>query len=218
MSWTEEQALASRATSWDYVEEWELKTNRGLGLLFDRDGVFRRGVNEVSDRVWAMWCVVQLVHGEVDRKSVLKCAKRNVGQEAFTDPEWSFVEGNDALGMSLGWRVEGMYALLWALRVMDPLNWERSADVSDFGLLPKITKGKAWRRFLDDRILRSAEEVLPALDRLLCLHWGLRDALINHRDVPGMNLMLWHGVVAERRQALEWLFSEERYDDVPMGT
>ena len=63
--------------------------------------------------------------------------------------------------------------------------------------------------------LRSAEEILSALDISYCLHWAIRDAALTCSPAPAK---LTGYVIVERRRALEWLVSEEGWDELTLDT
>ncbi len=63
--------------------------------------------------------------------------------------------------------------------------------------------------------MKSVSEIAKALDLAYCLHWSIRDAEIHGREIPRV---LSPNVIIQRRKALEWMFSEENWDEVTLDT
>ncbi len=63
--------------------------------------------------------------------------------------------------------------------------------------------------------LRSDDQIVSAADLAYCLHWAIRQSELEGKRPPGK---VPPYVVVERRRALEWLLSDEDWDDVPLDT
>lgn len=57
--------------------------------------------------------------------------------------------------------------------------------------------------------------IVAALDLVYCLHWAIVDSMLRGDDLPAAP---HPRVVVERRRALEWLLSDQPWDDVAMDT
>jgi uncharacterized protein DUF4272 len=112
-------------------------------------------------------------------------------------------------------QIEGIWALTWAIGHIPNLDFaQRCSD--DFVLkLPDLKGNKSAATFREAARLRPVVELIGACDLAYCLHWGIDHAQLNRQPVPGKDEPY---VIIERRRALEWLFSDEDWDDVPMDT
>jgi hypothetical protein len=80
--------------------------------------------------------------------------------------------------------------------------------------------------------IRSASEILDQQDLILRIHWSIRDAYINGRELPAnlnwaqpdkwvpANASVAAGVVGQRHYSLNWLcnFMDAEWDDVDTPT
>lgn len=107
------------------------------------------------------------------------------------------------------WRYESLAALQWALGLQETLG---SPDtLCDAAIVA--------RRMFDTQVspaLRSASEILDALETHFRLHWWVRQAEMEGRSPDP----LVGGVIHERRVALQWLIAlgQFAWDEIPTPT
>ncbi|MBO9500867.1 DUF4272 domain-containing protein [Brevundimonas sp. A19_0] len=136
-------------------------------------------------------------------------------QPALTAEERAFLSGSNVREL-FQTQVEGAWALAWALRLVPTLDPWVGADDGFVRLLPNLKTNESSRRIRDlAATLRATDEILAALDLSYCLHWGVRQATVAGLPTPAG---LIEYVVVERRRALEWLFSDEEWDDLTLDT
>ncbi len=82
-------------------------------------------------------------------------------------------------------------------------------------MLPNLKASEASAEFRNRVNPRSVAEVVVVCDLAYCLHWAIRQSELRRERLPG-NLKPY--VVLERRRALEWLLSQEAWDEVPLHT
>ena len=113
------------------------------------------------------------------------------------------------------WRYEAILVLQWALGLQDALPFaDAICDVSSISRTA-IERGTEGLR--KQPVMRSATEILDALDLHYRLHWATRQALLKKYPAPaGLN----DGVLQERHHALNWLvrFEDRDWDDVDTPT
>lgn len=113
-------------------------------------------------------------------------------------------------------RPEAIWALCWVLMKAESFAVHLPMPQSAVALLPDLKKGEAADAWLSRcATARESRDVLKALDFYYCAHWSLRNAgSSSHTEsttLPGY-------AVVERRRALEWCFSLEEWDYVPLDT
>ena len=74
----------------------------------------------------------------------------------------------------------------------------------------------ATASFVQDAQLRSTAERFGACDEILEIHWAVRDAQLDNREIPNN----YHpGVVRERHFALNWLtYYDDEWDEITTDT
>lgn len=113
------------------------------------------------------------------------------------------------------WRYECVWVLEWALGLVDALPFP--TEICDVPRTARTLVEADRTALVNAATLRSAEEILDAVDLHFRLHWGVREARRNGQPAPGD---LEPGVLAERHHALNWLvrFQDADWDDVDTPT
>ncbi len=188
---------------------------------------------EVARRALTLSAITLRADGG-SRDQALSLLARNALDSSLSPQERTFLEPAEAdpdQAQKLLWRLEGLWVLLWSLRVIEALGWP--GGMCDVPRLVKLLEGiEADADFIGRAHLRGAAEILDAAQLTMMVHWAARDAWINHRSVPEgldwsrdgamvpVNRCPAVGVVAERHHALNWLlrFGGVEWDDVPTPT
>lgn len=113
------------------------------------------------------------------------------------------------------WRYEAILVLQWALGLQDALPFpDAICDVSSISRTA-IERGTEGLR--KQPVMRSAAEILDALDLHYRMHWATRQAILKKYAAPAA---LNDGVLQERHHALNWLvrFEDRDWDDVDTPT
>jgi hypothetical protein len=124
---------------------------------------------------------------------------------------------------AIGWKLENMWSLAWALG-FEPEPAFDGAMIDDdvlrplFAFLPKSTD--TVEGFLSRAKPRSAEEVARLEDLFYCAHNAVRSAQLGSDTVPeGFHPVMNGGVVHERRHGLTWCLSRGvSWDDTDLST
>jgi hypothetical protein len=113
------------------------------------------------------------------------------------------------------WRYEALAVLQWALGLSAELPWPGA--ICDVPALARLAFANNNDAFAAGARLRPAGEILDALDLHVRLHWIVRQARIDGRELA---VPLDPGVVQERHHALNWLvrFEDKDWDDVDTPT
>ncbi|CAM4520882.1 MAG: DUF4272 domain-containing protein [Paenibacillus macerans] len=118
--------------------------------------------------------------------------------------------------INLTWQYEAYWALLWALGVVDSLDFPDHTCDCDFAIKAVSSCG-GFAEFLERTSLRRPEEILDEADRIYRLHWACVNDRIQGREPAGG---LIESVVMERRRGLFWMIGHrnEAWDDISMDT
>jgi hypothetical protein len=112
-------------------------------------------------------------------------------------------------------RVEAIWVFAWAGTLAPALDFGEACPNTLVKLFPDLLHNESSDGFRGRFKLRTNEEVAAQCDLAYCLHWSIRDAVLNGVRPPGKLHPLF---VIERRRALEWCLSTVDWDDVPMDT
>ncbi len=173
-----------------------------------------RSPAQVLDRLFCLHAVAAVAYG-FSNSRVLAWLDREGLLRSLMEDEADLVAGaggRDRFQVV----VEGAWALAWALRLVPVLDPWAGPDAAFVRILPDLKTDEPTTRLRGSvGSLRSVEELLPALDLIYCLHWATRDAALTGSPAPGELIPY---VVVERRRALEWLVSEEQWDQLALDT
>jgi hypothetical protein len=113
------------------------------------------------------------------------------------------------------WRYEALFLLQWAVGWQVDLP-EPSA-ICDVAATVGTIREAGQNSFVQEADLLPTDEILDALDFHYRLHWAVRQARLDKKEVPAG---IEPGVVAERHYALNWLirFEEAEWDEVDTPT
>jgi len=112
-------------------------------------------------------------------------------------------------------QVEGLWMLVWALSFFNKMDFGNICGGNLVYMLPKLNIMENYVGFYKAAKLRSHIEVLEALDISYLLHSALIQAELDGVKTPDR---IKYYVIYERRRALEWLVSNEDWDEVNLDT
>ena len=115
--------------------------------------------------------------------------------------------------VDISWREEALWALMWALELVDDLPPDQLCGQDPF--YERLAPDMDPARGLADVALRPHAEIVAMLDFYYCLHWHARKAQYHGAR---WDSEIVPGAVLERRRALEWLFQDLPWEDVDLGT
>ncbi len=174
-----------------------------------------RDVDELVDRCLVLHALTAVSYG-FPRGTVKAWLEREelVGVLSASERRYldSGDDGDDEFyrGMS-----ESVWALVWSLGMAPKLDFAKPCPNDLVQMFPNLKTGEGSSAFRGRAQRRSTEELLAAADLAYCLHWAIADSSLRGGDVPG-RVPAW--VIVERRRALEWVLSDEDWDEVPLDT
>jgi hypothetical protein len=175
-----------------------------------------RPAGEVAVRILILYALTGLANG-ADGAALRKWLEEgDLYNELMPEERVKFEGALDESDLAeVSWRQESLYALGWAGGLVDAL--DLPTHECDLTLLfPKIPPEVDTQEFIRALNLRTAGEILYQADLHYCLHWALRHPakILRSRAARQLN----RDVIIERRQALEWLISPHRWNDIPLDT
>lgn len=200
-----------RQQSWDIAAKLGFPKNDALPLL---DNVYMtRSKDDVVNRIFAMLCVAASAYG-LDRKKAFAWLEREGGIHLLAQSEREFLNGIQQNTARFREQIEGMWALCWCLGIVPELDFSKPCSGDFVKLLPDLKKDEVGAAFRGKASIRNSQEVVTKCDLAYCLHWG-----VVHEGLSGiLEKTTKNQVVIERRRALEWMFSDEVWDEVPLDT
>jgi hypothetical protein len=174
-----------------------------------------RGKDEIADRMLGMLCVAASVYS-FDRKKSSAWIKRELTFDVLTDSEKDFLRtGKPDKAPVFEAQIEGMWALAWCLSLVSELDFSVNCSDDFVFLLPDLKVDESSGPLRKKARMRETGEILAKLDLSYCLDWAIADAHLHGKRPPGV---LHPTDIAERRRALEWVFSEEDWDNISLDT
>jgi len=174
----------------------------------------------VAKRVLILLALLNAVHGNKQKEIVRWLKQYKLWNDASPEEQAFFnaTHPEEVLRNELSWRIESLWVLLWALGFVaehglpvEPCNLE---DPKLFKRIPG--PGQDPSRFVKEATLRGSDELLDELDLIYRVHWAVRDAALNKREIPcGFD----PGIVYEWHYVLNWLTGHaEQWDDIKTDT
>lgn len=173
-----------------------------------------RPVQVIADRILCLHVAAAVSYG-LNREKARAWILEEGLAKSLAATERSFVfSGSGQVGVFRA-RIEGIWALAWLLSIVPDIDFSQECDVGLALELPDLKSGESSAAFRQRARLRSKREVAAECDLAYCLHWALRQTLLNRKRLPAA---VAPDVVEERRRALEWAIADGSYDDISLDT
>ena len=166
-----------------------------------------RSTDEIVERALVLNVVISCAYGLSTLTALDWLRASTVCSDRLTDDERDFLvdvsEGLHVEELARKLQVESLFALLWALSLVDELDFDRGCGDEVARVMPDIQAGEPMTR-TDLRAPRSGgrEELYAAFDLVECLAWAIGDEDLQLGLSPGD---VEPYVVWERRRALAWI-------------
>jgi len=170
-----------------------------------------RDKDEVIDRMLALDAVIACASGMPPE--IASDWVHEVGIEHALSPSEAHVLAGRAEEVPAGLldRMEALWALGWATSLFRALDFSRLSGPELAMIFGELDDARDVRALRKRCRMRRHDELCAGRDLAYCLSRGLEIADRKRLPHPGK---LQRHVVIERHRALEWLFSEETWDDV----
>jgi hypothetical protein len=200
-----EQSLAS-------ARRLGYEVNEGLPLLDDE--LRLRSQESAVERFLCLHAAAACAYG-FDRLKAKAWVDRESVYSSLTDDERRFIEHGEGDAGPFRTRIEAMWALAWALGIAGAIDFGKGCPDSLATMLPDLREGESSAAFRRRASFRSVLEISSAADLAYCLHWAIRQAELDRQPLIGK---VEPYVIIERRHALDWLLSEDPWDEVSLDT
>lgn len=193
------------------LASWGLPGPTHLPLL---DPPSLRPTQTVLDRLFALNVVTSVAFG-FSRTAALAWLDQEELTKALSPRESAFLSTGRGPVEDFQAQPETMWALAWAVRWVDALDFWRPCDGDFVHRLPDLKVQEPRRSFEAHALIRPVEHVAEALDLAYCLHWVTVDAALGRRSLPLQNRPA--GLLG-RRHALEWMLGQDDWDEISLDT
>jgi len=134
-------------------------------------------------------------------------------KDAMTKEEKELFDKMDKeLAIQISWQLEGYLILLWTLGLIDEIEFP-DVLVDPDSVTSLVSSCSSYKEFLEQCQLRDVEDVLDLADLTYRYNWYCVESRIND-DEPIIN----PEIVMERHRALNWLLSDDEWDNVEIET
>jgi len=181
--------------------------------LLDESSITRSD-DEIVDRLLAMLCVAACAYGFDNRKAA-NWLDREAKVDLLTEAERQFLQTKIGNRQAFMFQIEGIWALAWSIRAVPTLDFGTPCPQDFVTRLPDLKGNGRSAAFREAARVRPLSDIASACDLAYCLHWAIRDAQVRRAQRPGK---VDEYVVLERRRALEWLLTEDPWEEISLDT
>ncbi len=184
------------------------------------DEIEPRSAEQIAKRAIACLLVIQaacdLNHDQFDDETqafIIELIQKFDVWSELTPKELAIIhrEGTTQDVINMIWKYEAYWTLLWALGVVEELNYPANIADCDFAI-QAVSSCDSFDAFIAQVKLRDIEELLDEADLIYRYDWACVDARLKHQQAPaGLNA----SVVLERHGALNWLIQRDGDWDHP---
>jgi hypothetical protein len=171
-------------------------------------------VEEVVQRLFALHATAASAYG-FDRLEALKWLRDEQFDMALTLAERAFLEQGQGTARVFQGQVEAMWILAWSCGLVPRVDLARPCDSRFASMLPNLKAHQPASEWKTRAEVLPVERLFATCDLAYALHWAIRQARINQRPSP---IGMPEDQFIERRRALEWLLSDETWDEVSLDT
>lgn len=204
-----------------FIKAKGIKQNVNLPYIESEEQTTLRTPKEVAQRVSILAAVNLVAFGNFSSRDITEYLKRYNLWSFTTENEKAFLANpTQAAKDNESWKVEGIWTLLWSLKVVPDLEFPKElADLNKIspGNYPFMGLNKDPNTFIAKMTeLRSKSEILDASDLYYRIDWACVDARVNNIPMEKVN----PSIVYERHYALNWLinYMGQEWDEITCDT
>jgi hypothetical protein len=192
----------------------ELKIPSHLPTVSEK---LKKTAKDIAERITQLYSLVGLAEDEVDNIKIKKWLDEeglfnslDTGEKALFEKADGRLAQEDKVKLS--WYREPLFVLAWTIHLVNVLP-PPNEEVTLVNLFAKMPPAIPTGKFLANATLRNTKELLYQLDLYYCLHWLIVE--YGEKEIKGY---IKKNIVIDRRLALEWIFSNERWNDITLDT
>ena len=191
--------------------------NKQLPMIEDDQAVSLRTKEEIINRMIPL-SIVAAKAMEAPPEKVEEFIERYQADELFTDEERTFLlnpHPSQHEVIQYSWKLECIWLLLWSVNLISDI--DAPSDTCDAETVFETVFLHSKQELYDSAALKSTSDILDHLDFIYRAHWAVREAQVNHLDIPSS---LDEGVVYERHYTLNWLVNDmdQAWEEVSTNT
>lgn len=191
-----------------------------LPVIESAEEVQPRSAERIAKRaiscLWMIQVACDIDNGRYDHEIkyyVINVLTKMQALDALTEKEKAIlheeVSQQDVINMI--WKYEAYWVLLWALGIVEELNYPENIVDCDFAI-QAVVSVSTFEEFMTKVRLREIEEILDQADLIYRYDWACVNARLKQEQAPAQ---LNSSVVVERHGALNWLIHSEDDWDYP---
>lgn len=204
----------------DSIREFSIKSAKKMGIsistslpLLDEPET-SKSVIEAASRMLAMHAIAAVAYGFDRQKATQWLIDESILGD-LTETEKLYMETGGGSVDSLKMQIEGLWALGWALSIVESIDFLKDCDNRFVMTMPNLKQMQNSSLLRSRLKLRPIEEIVQTCDWAYCLHWAIIEANLKGNTLPTA-IKLY--VIVERQHALEWLITSEDWDNTPLDT
>lgn len=197
-----------------------IKINHNLPHIESEEETILRTPKEIAERVTVLAVTNLVAFNSMPEEEATEYLKEYNLWHLVTRVEKEFLKNpTDQKKNIETWKCEGIWTLMWALKVVDRLGPpDQMCDLNKISSNDyPIGQDKDPNVFISKHNQsRTKSEILDANDLYYRMDWACVDSRINGHELNGLHT----GVVYERHYALNWLinYMNEEWDDISCDT
>lgn len=191
--------------------------NKHLPFTENEEEVSLRTKEEIINRIIPL-AIVSAKAMEAPPEKIEEFIERYDANELFTEEEKKFLlkkhlNQNELIQYS--WKLECIWLLLWSVNLISDIDVPANTCSAEYVFETVFLHSK--KELLDKSSIKPTSDILDSLDFIYRAHWAVREAQINHLEVPSS---LDEGVVYERHYTLNWLvnYMDQEWEEISTDT
>ena len=191
--------------------------NKNLPMIENEKAVSLRTKEEILNRMIPL-AIVAAKAMEAPPEKVEEFIGRYQADDLFTNEEKSFLLNQHPSReevIQFSWKLECIWLLLWSVNLLPDIGVP--SETCDAETVFETVFLRSKQELVDYAALKPTSDILDQLDFIYRAHWAVREAQLNHFDIPSS---LDEGVVYERHYTLNWLVNsmDQTWDEVSTDT
>lgn len=185
--------------------------------------VLGKSLEEVTRRAIVLCIVCNFASDVINskKKKYIKDSKKfftklleqfNVKNDLTREERELFDKMDKNLAIQISWQFEGYYILLWALGLVDEIPFP-DVLVDPDEITPIVSNCSSYKDFASKCLYRDVNDILDLADLVYRYDWYCVE-----EESKGLEPIINPEVVIERHRAVNWLISEENWDNVDIST
>ena len=205
------------------LQQQEIPYTMDLPEIKSSYEVLGKSLEEVTKRAIVLCIVCNFASDVINskKKKYIKDSKKfftklleqfNVKNDLTREEKELFDKMDKNLAIQISWQFEGYYILLWALGLVDEIPFP-DVLVDPDEVTPIVSNCSSYKDFASKCLFRDVNDILDLADLVYRYDWYCVE-----QEAKGLEPIINPEVVIERHRAVNWLITEENWDNVDIST